>query len=208
MPDGQDAGLPGAPAVLPPRDFSPALPAHNVHADGAQGAGHEVEAPALPDDAIAAALVTARPCRLAAPMPRTQSVPCAPTPRSSPAGALRPGLPRCPPSPAPSPPSSTPWETRRRPATVRRYVASIAACHRAARLPNPCGDDAVRLALKRLHRVRGRAQAQAAPLTRDRVETMLDRRRGGPARPPQPRAAGRSLRQPVPPVRAGGAAMR
>ena len=59
------------------------------------------------------------------------------------------------------------------PATVRRYVASVAACHRAARLPNPCGENAVRLALKRLHRARGRAQAQAAPLTRDRVERML-----------------------------------
>jgi integrase len=66
------------------------------------------------------------------------------------------------------------------PATIRRYVASIAACHRAARLPNPCGDDTVRLALKRLHRAKGRAQAQAAPLTRDRVEIMLAAGGDGP----------------------------
>lgn len=59
------------------------------------------------------------------------------------------------------------------PATVRRYVSSIATFHRAARRPNPCHDDLVRLALKRLHRARGRAQAQAAPLTRDLVDRML-----------------------------------
>ena len=59
------------------------------------------------------------------------------------------------------------------PATVRRYLSSVAAMHRAAGLPNPCADEAVRLALKRLHRVKGRAQAQAAPLTRDRVDRML-----------------------------------
>jgi len=66
------------------------------------------------------------------------------------------------------------------PATVRRYVASVAAMHRAARLPNPCVEDAVRLALKRLHRARGRAQAQAAPLTRDRVDRMLEAAGDGP----------------------------
>ena len=59
------------------------------------------------------------------------------------------------------------------PATVRRYVSSIATFHSAARLPSPCLDDVVRLALKRLHRARGRAQAQAAPLTRDLVDRML-----------------------------------
>lgn len=59
------------------------------------------------------------------------------------------------------------------PATIRRYVSSIATFHRAARLPNPCQDEVVRLALKRLHRARGRAQTQAAPLTRDLVDRML-----------------------------------
>ncbi|RYY17034.1 MAG: hypothetical protein EON55_03135 [Alphaproteobacteria bacterium] len=59
------------------------------------------------------------------------------------------------------------------PAMVRRYVSSVATFHHAARSPNPCADDEVCLALKRLHRARGRAQAQAAPLTRDLVDRML-----------------------------------
>ena len=44
------------------------------------------------------------------------------------------------------------------PATVRRYVSSIATFHRAAGLANPCETQAVKLALKRMHRERGRAQ--------------------------------------------------
>src|SRR5277367_550564 len=59
------------------------------------------------------------------------------------------------------------------PATVRRYVASIGAFHRAAGVPNPCADPAVKLALKRLHRAKGRAQAQAAPPTRAVVDRLL-----------------------------------
>ena len=59
------------------------------------------------------------------------------------------------------------------PATVRRYISSVASMHRAARLPNPCADEIVRLALRRLHRTHGRAQAQAAPLTRDLVDRMM-----------------------------------
>ena len=66
------------------------------------------------------------------------------------------------------------------PATIRRYVSSIATMHRAARLPNPCADEVVRLALKRLHRTRGRAQAQATPLTRDLVDRMLTAADSGP----------------------------
>ncbi len=37
------------------------------------------------------------------------------------------------------------------PATVRRYVSSVATFHRAAGLPSPCEALEVRLALKRLH---------------------------------------------------------
>lgn len=66
------------------------------------------------------------------------------------------------------------------PATVRRYVSSIATFHRAAGRANPCTDDLVRLALKRLHRAHGRAQAQAASLTRDRIDRMLDTAGTGP----------------------------
>ena len=60
------------------------------------------------------------------------------------------------------------------PATVRRYVSSVATFHRAARLPNPCEAEQVRLALRRLHRTKGRGQTQASPLTRNLVERMLE----------------------------------
>jgi integrase len=55
----------------------------------------------------------------------------------------------------------------RRSATIRRYVSSIATLHRAADLPNPTSAESVRLALRRLHRERGRRQDQAEGLTSD-----------------------------------------
>ena len=51
------------------------------------------------------------------------------------------------------------------PATVRRYVSSIAALHRALRQPSPLESSSVRFALKRMHRRRGRRQAQVRGLT-------------------------------------------
>ncbi|MYD69550.1 MAG: tyrosine-type recombinase/integrase [Acidobacteria bacterium] len=51
------------------------------------------------------------------------------------------------------------------PATVRRYVSSIATSHKALRQPNPVDSAAVRFALKRMHRCRGRRQAQVLGLT-------------------------------------------
>ena len=51
------------------------------------------------------------------------------------------------------------------PATVRRYVSSIAGLHRALRQPNPLDNASVRFALKRMHRRRGRRQAQVQGLT-------------------------------------------
>lgn len=59
------------------------------------------------------------------------------------------------------------------PATIRRYVSSISTLHRAAMHPNPAEALEVRLALKRMHRQRGRAQAQASPLTRNLVDRLL-----------------------------------
>jgi site-specific recombinase XerD len=59
------------------------------------------------------------------------------------------------------------------PATVRRYVSSIATFHRAAGVANPCETQPVKLALKRMHRERGRAQAQAAPVNDVLVARML-----------------------------------
>ena len=51
------------------------------------------------------------------------------------------------------------------PATVRRYVSSIATLHRALRQPSPLDSASVRFALKRMHRRRGRRQAQVRGLT-------------------------------------------
>ena len=53
----------------------------------------------------------------------------------------------------------------RTPATVRRYVSSIAALHKALRRPNPLDGASVRFALQRMHRRRGRRQAQVQGLT-------------------------------------------
>ena len=51
------------------------------------------------------------------------------------------------------------------PATVRRYVSSIAALHKALRQTSPLESAAVRFALQRMHRRRGRRQAQVRGLT-------------------------------------------
>ncbi len=53
----------------------------------------------------------------------------------------------------------------RAPATVRRYVTSIAIAHRALGLEKTLGSPPVRLALKRMHRKKGRRQDQATGLT-------------------------------------------
>jgi len=66
------------------------------------------------------------------------------------------------------------------PATIRRYVSSIAALHRAAGMENPALHREVGLALKRMHRAKGRAQAQATGLTRSLVERMLEAPGAGP----------------------------
>ncbi len=51
------------------------------------------------------------------------------------------------------------------PATVRRYVSSIAALHKALRQASPLESARVRFALQRMHRRRGRRQAQVQGLT-------------------------------------------
>ena len=51
------------------------------------------------------------------------------------------------------------------PATVRRYVSSIAALHKVLRQTSPLESAAVRFALQRMHRLRGRRQAQVQGLT-------------------------------------------
>ena len=63
----------------------------------------------------------------------------------------------------------------RAPATVRRYVASIATLHRAAELPDPTKAPAARFALKRLARAKGTRARQAAPLDQLAVERIIAR---------------------------------
>ena len=53
----------------------------------------------------------------------------------------------------------------RAPATVRRYVASIAAVHKALGRGRPARSPAVKVALQRMHRRKGRRQTQARGLT-------------------------------------------
>ena len=66
--------------------------------------------------------------------------------------------------------------TERKPATVARYLASLALVHRAAGLVSPTEDPAVRLALRAMRRSQGRAQRQAAALTAavlERIEAQM-----------------------------------
>ena len=61
----------------------------------------------------------------------------------------------------------------RAPATVRRYVASIAAAHRAIGLGKTARSEPVRRALQRMHRRKGRRQEQAKGLTGALRERLL-----------------------------------
>jgi integrase len=62
----------------------------------------------------------------------------------------------------------------RKPATVRRYVASLNHLHRAAGLPPPGQAEPVRLALRRMARAKGVRQKQAASLGWDRLRRILE----------------------------------
>ena len=53
----------------------------------------------------------------------------------------------------------------RAPATVRRYVSSIATLHKAVQLQNPLESIRVKLALQRMHRRKDRRQEQVQGLT-------------------------------------------
>jgi len=63
--------------------------------------------------------------------------------------------------------------TIKAPATVRRYVSSIACLHRAAEQADPTKTEDVKLALKRMARANGTRQKQAAPLNRAVVDRMI-----------------------------------
>jgi site-specific recombinase XerD len=63
--------------------------------------------------------------------------------------------------------------TERTPATIGRRIAGIARVHRLFGHPNPGSADVVVLALRRMHRTRGRRQAQAAGLSADLKAKLL-----------------------------------
>ena len=65
-------------------------------------------------------------------------------------------------------------ETTRAPATVRRYVTSIGIAQRTLELEETTRREPVRCALKRLHRRKGRRQAQAEGLTGSLRKRLLD----------------------------------
>ena len=63
---------------------------------------------------------------------------------------------------------------KRAPATVRRYVTSIAIAHRALGLEKVLKSPPVRLALRRMHRKKGRRQDQATGLTWPLRQRLLE----------------------------------
>jgi integrase len=62
----------------------------------------------------------------------------------------------------------------KKPATVKRYVATIARVHIAAGLLNPCSSEAVRLGVKKMGRETSARQVQAHPLGWKEVKEFID----------------------------------
>jgi integrase len=62
----------------------------------------------------------------------------------------------------------------KKPATVKRYVATIARVHIAAGLLNPCSSEAVRLGLKKMGRETAARQDQAHPLSWKDIKEFIE----------------------------------
>src|SRR6266850_4219106 len=62
----------------------------------------------------------------------------------------------------------------KKPATIKRYVATIARAHIAAGLLNPCSSEAVRLGLKKMGRETSARQEQAHPLGWKEIKEFID----------------------------------
>ena len=62
----------------------------------------------------------------------------------------------------------------KKPATVKRYVATVARVHIAASLLNPCSSEAVRLGLKKMGRETSARQDQAHPLGWKEIKEFID----------------------------------
>src|SRR5271156_3072313 len=65
-------------------------------------------------------------------------------------------------------------ENGKKPATIKRYVATIARVHIAAGLLNPCSSEAVRLGLKKMGRENSARQDQAHPLGWKDIKEFID----------------------------------
>ena len=62
----------------------------------------------------------------------------------------------------------------KRPATIRRYLATIARAHLAAGLTSPCASEPVRLALKEMGQKTSARQRQARPLGWTEIKKFID----------------------------------
>src|ERR1019366_6697695 len=62
----------------------------------------------------------------------------------------------------------------KKPATVRRYLSTIALAHRVAKLMNPCEDEAVQLEIKGLYNALSARQRQAKALGWVEIKQFLD----------------------------------
>src|SRR5580658_9896199 len=62
----------------------------------------------------------------------------------------------------------------KKPATIRRYLATIARAHFAAELLSPCASEPVRLALKEMSRAQPARQRQARPLGWAEIKKFLE----------------------------------
>jgi len=62
----------------------------------------------------------------------------------------------------------------KKPATVRRYLSTIALAHRVAKLMNPCDDEAVQLEIKGLSNAVGVRQRQARALGWEQIKQFLE----------------------------------
>src|SRR6266851_7103736 len=62
----------------------------------------------------------------------------------------------------------------KKPATVKRYIATIARVHIAAGLLNPCSSEAVRLGLKKMGRETAARQDQAHPMGWKDIKEFID----------------------------------
>jgi len=62
----------------------------------------------------------------------------------------------------------------KKPATIKRYVATISRVHTAAHLLNPCSSEAVRLGLKKMGRETSARQDQAHPLSWKDIKDFIE----------------------------------